>query len=369
MNWKSLDSLKKTIPSSFPKKSLLLTLFAGICLSSIALVSVKQHPGQSFFQNQLDPLPKSKAFRQAINKAAEAAQLTQSAKTSQEWNDVAVLWQEAIDLMEAVPSSNSQHEQAKKKASEYRFNLEYAHGNALEKSPVSNNPNDFWSIGSRLEDVVRIQGKPLKIRRYDSLCKQVAYYKDSQVEIKQGVVTDYKNFDNNLKVATNESASIQPQTNSDFWSLGSSKEEVLRLQGTPTQVVKYESLAKEIVYYNNSRIEFNQEQVTAYSNLDDNLKVAIETVPEQQLEGDLKTNLQDDNETLSEKQDTSWNLGSPREEVLKLQGTPTQFMRYDSSCKEVIYYKGSSIELKNGIVNGYKNVDNNLKIPRETQKP
>jgi hypothetical protein len=70
--------------------------------------------------------PQPDAFREAVNKATIAAQLTQSAKTKLDWNLVAGQWREAIALMEAVPASSANYALAQKKAGEYQSNLEYA---------------------------------------------------------------------------------------------------------------------------------------------------------------------------------------------------------------------------------------------------
>lgn len=65
-------------------------------------------------------------FREAVNKAMSAAQLTQTAKTQEEWNTIASQWQEAINFMKSIPETNQNYETAKKKAEEYQKNLNYA---------------------------------------------------------------------------------------------------------------------------------------------------------------------------------------------------------------------------------------------------
>ena len=66
------------------------------------------------------------AFYNAVNKATNAAQLTQTAKTKAQWNTVATNWQQAIALMKAVPKANSNHKVAQQKVVEYQNNLNYA---------------------------------------------------------------------------------------------------------------------------------------------------------------------------------------------------------------------------------------------------
>lgn len=68
----------------------------------------------------------SNPFRDAVNHAMEAATLTQTANTADEWNTVAEKWQQAIALMQAVPAAHPSYETAQAKVAEYQKNLEYA---------------------------------------------------------------------------------------------------------------------------------------------------------------------------------------------------------------------------------------------------
>jgi hypothetical protein len=72
-------------------------------------------------------------FREAVNKATKAAEMTQTAKTSEQWNLVASEWQQAISLMKDVPLSNSHYEVAQKKISEYEKYLDHAISQGLNK--------------------------------------------------------------------------------------------------------------------------------------------------------------------------------------------------------------------------------------------
>lgn len=65
-------------------------------------------------------------WREAVNRATRAAELTQTATTRAEWNTVASLWQEAIDFMRAVPQTSPNYETAQQRAVAYQSNLEYA---------------------------------------------------------------------------------------------------------------------------------------------------------------------------------------------------------------------------------------------------
>ncbi|MEH2313944.1 MAG: hypothetical protein V7K35_21665 [Nostoc sp.] len=70
-------------------------------------------------------------FREAVSKAINAANLTQSAKSPDEWKTVVSQWEAAIALMKTVPSSSPNYIIAQQKIIEYHKNLNYAEKNAV----------------------------------------------------------------------------------------------------------------------------------------------------------------------------------------------------------------------------------------------
>lgn len=70
-------------------------------------------------------------FREAVSKAINAANLTQSAKSPDEWKTVVSHWKGAIALMKNVPSSSPNYVVAQQKIIEYQKNLNYADKNAI----------------------------------------------------------------------------------------------------------------------------------------------------------------------------------------------------------------------------------------------
>ncbi|MBN4005365.1 hypothetical protein [Nostoc sp. LPT] len=76
-------------------------------------------------------LIKTDTFREAVSKAINAANLTQSAKSLDEWKTVVSQWEAAIALMKAVPSSSPNYVVAQQKTKEYQRNLNYAQKNSL----------------------------------------------------------------------------------------------------------------------------------------------------------------------------------------------------------------------------------------------
>ncbi len=70
-------------------------------------------------------------FREAVSKAINAANLTQSAKSPDEWRTVVSQWQAAIALMKTVQSSSPNYLVAQQKIKEYQKNINYAEKNAV----------------------------------------------------------------------------------------------------------------------------------------------------------------------------------------------------------------------------------------------
>ncbi|NEU84471.1 hypothetical protein G1O98_37240 [Nostoc sp. UIC10630] len=70
-------------------------------------------------------------FREAVSKAINAANLTQSAKSPDEWKTVVSQWETAIALMKTVPSSSPNYAIAQQKIIEYQKNITYAQKNAV----------------------------------------------------------------------------------------------------------------------------------------------------------------------------------------------------------------------------------------------
>ena len=79
-------------------------------------------------------------FREAVSKAINAANLTQSAKSQDEWKIVVSQWETAIALLKSVPSSSPNYVVAQQKIREYQRNLNYA-----EKNSISNKESDRTS--------------------------------------------------------------------------------------------------------------------------------------------------------------------------------------------------------------------------------
>lgn len=342
MNRKRSTFLAPSLPKDL-QRSLILPIVAVVCQLGLTQVITTHFPELRMTRTAS---PQSDSFRAAVNKAMQAAQLTQSAKSNQQWNTITISWQDAIDLMKAVPTSSPNYQVAQKKVYEYQRNLRYALSQIQNKQPsVSLGSSNSWSLGSRRADLLRVQGQPTGVERVDNLCKEIIYYNTSKVEVQNGIITAYENSDNSLRVSMNGLAIPQTEETNGVWTVGSKRDNLLKVQGTPTQIIRYDSLDQDVFFYGSSTVELRNGIVTAYNNLDKNLRVSVNS---------FATTQPPDSETY-------WKLGSTREEVFSIQGTPTQIMQYDS-CKEVLYYENSTVELRYGVVDGYQNLSNILKV-------
>ncbi|MEH1765252.1 MAG: hypothetical protein V7L27_11975 [Nostoc sp.] len=104
--------LTSKIPTQIPSKSVLVTPSPVTSQSPSVLL-------------------KTDTFREAVSKAINAANLTQSAKSPDEWKTVAGQWEAAIALMKTVPSSSPNYVVAQQKIKEYQRNLNYAEKNSV----------------------------------------------------------------------------------------------------------------------------------------------------------------------------------------------------------------------------------------------
>jgi len=295
---------------------------------------------------QAEPAIEEDPFQQGLEQGMMAAELTQTAEFQEEWGDVAVRWQQAIAHMQAVPPEHPDYATARAKVAEYTRNLQYARSNLQSRTPQQPANQSYWTIGSDLDLVIGIQGMPSRIIRYENSCKEIMYYDDSVVELRNGYVSEYSDLDGIFKVLAQGPTALSIHGRPDAWTLGSTKTEVVRVQGTPTRSIQYQS--NVTLYYGNSSISLEEGQVVGYSDYDDNLNVVTQPRPL--------------GESTSPPQ--FWTLGASRTEVLQAQNqTPTAINRRDRSCEEVFYFEDSSVVFRQGIVAEYKNTSQNLRIP------
>ena len=102
-----------------------------------------------------------------------------------------------------------------------------------------------FTLGSHVDDMLRVQGTPTSITRRDSIDKMIWRYGISRVEIstRTNRVLEYSN-QGNLRVHI---APGPNTTDGTHFTLGSHVDDVLRVQGTPTSITRQDSIGKMIL--------------------------------------------------------------------------------------------------------------------------
>lgn len=274
-------------------------------------------------------------FNQGSRQAMSAAELTQTAEFREEWSQVAILWQQALSQMESVPVSHPNYEVAQQKRVEYARNLQYAQSNVSSRAPNNPGAQPYWTIGSDRELVMAVQGMPLRMVQYSNACKEVMYYGNSVVELRNGYVVDFSDLDGNLQVLGDGQVALSFQSSPNTWAIGASQEEVFNIQGTPTRTSTIQDAVT--LHYEDSIVQLVGDRVVGYDNAGGNLLIAMvpATAPSQAVVN-------------------AWSIGSSRSDVLQAeQATPIAVSRLDNNCKEVFDFGNSKVIFRQGLVTEY----------------
>jgi predicted aspartyl protease len=106
-----------------PLPGLLTTPESPVEETSQAVLSVQPSEAPAPQAAPAPPATQADTFREAVNRATSAVAIGQSAQSTEDWQLAASRWQQAIALMEQVPSNNPRHGLAQTKAQEYKQNL------------------------------------------------------------------------------------------------------------------------------------------------------------------------------------------------------------------------------------------------------
>jgi hypothetical protein len=190
----------------------------------------------------------------------------------------------------------------------------------------------YFTIGSTSQDVLLVQGAPSRI------IGQTWTYGLSEIQFKNGQVWRYNNFDGSLKVLMEPRANKVEQAPPSYITLGSTEDEVLLVQGTPSRV------EQEKWFYGFAEVRFKDGRLREYDNYFGTLRVRL--VPSSAVGPDRKR--------------TFFTIGSTPDEVLALQGTPT------SVHGNLWSFDFASVFFRNGKVHYVTNTDGTLRfLPRE----
>ncbi len=184
-------------------------------------------------------------------------------------------------------------------------------------APPTRPPAAGITLGSTKEEVWAIQGRPTSIHGNTWM------YDLSAITFTDGRVSGYDNSGGNLLLKPIPTANSE----SGFFTLGSTPEEVLAVQGLPT------AIEGDTWRYGLSTIIFDhQRRVIRYSNLSRNLRVRLLPPP-----------------ALASSPPPFFDIGSTQEEVLAVQGTPTSILPHAWAYGDsrVNFYRGRVISIQN----------------------
>ncbi len=188
------------------------------------------------------------------------------------------------------------------------------------------------TVGSTKEDVLRAMGTPTSLYETDSVL--FWGYGISNIYFdEEGRVENWSNLGRNLKVTFGDDTTVE-----GIFGIGSTKDEVLKIMGTPDYM--FESLSTSYWRYGNSRVEFDRNgKVRAWHNIDFNLKVDFSV------------------RTFENKYIT---FDSTKNDVASIMGTPWSIVRSGES--EVWGYDLSTIRFVGESIESIYNVNNRLKV-------
>lgn len=107
------------------------------------------------------PISGPETFRKAVNRATSAVAIGQSAQSKTDWQLAASRWQQAVALMQQVPSSSPNYAQAQAKAQEYQQHLAAAQRRTTSSiaPAAASTPNPTAALPAGLAAQIPIQSR------------------------------------------------------------------------------------------------------------------------------------------------------------------------------------------------------------------
>jgi hypothetical protein len=275
------------------KKRAFRTLMLVLLVLSIPVVLIKVRPFVSFEDRKIESHDRQIAPPEVVQPAPPAPEATPSAEPSEALKPQQTVLPAGVHEKDLPPAEPE------------------------ETSP----DRPFFTLGSTKKEVLRVQGKPSKVYG------QTWVYGLSDVTFKEGRVWRYHNFDGTLQVQIVPSPSATNDYSPQFFSLGSSKDEVVRVQGAPTRVEGNKWS------YGFGEIYFRDGVVIGFNNFFNTLKVTL--LPSKEPEASPPRG--------------HFTIGSSQDDVLTVQGTPTvvQGNAWSYQLSEVLFVDGKVRNVSN----------------------
>ena len=197
----------------------------------------------------------------------------------------------------------------------------------------------YFTVGSTMNEVVAVQGTP------DSFSEGTFNYGSSRVYFRNGHVSSWNQGYTSLKAKL---VPAQHTLNKGYFTVGSTKDEVITVQGTP------DSFSEGTFNYGSSRVYFRNGHVSSWNQGYTSLKAKL--VPAKSYPDSFSTKatlqLVPAQHTLNKGYFT---VGSTKDEVITVQGTP------DSFSEGTFNYGSSRVYFRNGHVSSWNQGYTSLK--------
>jgi outer membrane protein assembly factor BamE (lipoprotein component of BamABCDE complex) len=193
-----------------------------------------------------------------------------------------------------------------------------------------------FTLGSTRDQVRAAQGTPTEV---DNTLGETWWYGPARVEFQNGHVyawsgSPYPRL--NVVLETKDKGRAEEAVARGYFTLGSTKDEVLALQGTPDQL---DRTLGETWWYGAARISFSDGKVYAWSNTPVLDKLKVELHPRTSAEAQAAASR------------GYYGPHASKDEVLAVEGTPQEI---DRTLGETWWYSTSTIGFSNGHISEYE---------------
>jgi hypothetical protein len=127
-----------------------------------------------------------------------------------------------------------------------------------------------YSIGATKDEVLQVEGTPARISTFEPIGEEIWTYSSSTVTFSNGRLKEY---DNNGELSVVLGDVSTSQRIGGYFKIGSTKKEVLSIQGDPNRISKFEPIGEEIWTYGSSTVTFQNGRVKEYDDYSNNLRV------------------------------------------------------------------------------------------------
>lgn len=117
------------------------------------------------------------SYQQALVKAESATSISQSAISPEDWAIVSRKWQQAIQLLKAVPASHPNYKNAKAKLAEYQQQFDYAQKKANPNPALASaGPKCFGKPDRSYANASSVFTAPIKRREHSTVVIDVTFF-------------------------------------------------------------------------------------------------------------------------------------------------------------------------------------------------